>query len=413
MLLGLAIGDALGNTTESLLPERRPELYGEIRDYVPHRHKTLASPTDDTQLAFWTLDQMLADGGLVPEHVAKRFASERIFGDRARRRPGDERPALAGELPWYECGAPSAGNGALMRIAPMLVPFVRSPSAELWADTVLSAIVTHNDAASTSACVAFVAMLWQLLGMDEPPEPSWWRRTYVATARDLEGETRYAPRGGVFAGYSGPLWRFVDERLAAAEAQHLTALAACEQWWSGAYLLETVPSALYILARHAGDPEEALVRAVNDTKDNDTIAAIVGAAVGALHGAAACRSAGSAACRGRRGPTMREKCSGSCGGAGAVGSVNACGVVRHVAATWAHLRSDRHVGESDGGIRRQPACTLHGCPLLLSISPWRLTAATLARPCTPRPNTRGTRSTSTLMRPGTSTSGTPARAISC
>jgi ADP-ribosyl-[dinitrogen reductase] hydrolase len=50
-------------------------------------------------------------------------------------------------------------------------------------------------------------------------------------------------------------------------------------------LLETVPSVLYILARHAGDPEEALVRAVNDTKDNDTIAAIVGAAVGALHGA--------------------------------------------------------------------------------------------------------------------------------
>jgi ADP-ribosylglycohydrolase len=38
---------------------------------------------------------------------------------------------------------------------------------------------------------------------------------------------------------------------------------------------------------HAGDPEEAIVRAVNDTCDNDTIAAIVGAAVGALHGEAA------------------------------------------------------------------------------------------------------------------------------
>ncbi len=35
------------------------------------------------------------------------------------------------------------------------------------------------------------------------------------------------------------------------------------------------------------DPEEAIVRAVNDTKDNDTVAAIVGAAVGALHGEAA------------------------------------------------------------------------------------------------------------------------------
>ena len=36
--------------------------------------------------------------------------------------------------------------------------------------------------------------------------------------------------------------------------------------------------------KYADDPEEAIVRAVNDTKDNDTIAAIVGAAVGALHG---------------------------------------------------------------------------------------------------------------------------------
>ena len=287
MMLGLAIGDALGNTTEAMLPARRREACGEIRDYVARLDAgPIASPSDDTQLAFWTLDQMLDDGGFVPARLAERFAGERIFGVGA----AVSRAMLElrwGERPWHECGAPSAGNGALMRIAPMLVPFVGSPSSGLWADAVLSAIVTHNDAASTSACVAFIAMLWQLLGMEEPPEPSWWRRTYVAAARDLEGETRYAPRGGVFAGYSGPLWRFVDERLAAAEAQHLTALAACEQWWSGAYLLETVPSALYILARHAGDPEEALVRAVNDTKDNDTIAAIVGAAVGALHGAAA------------------------------------------------------------------------------------------------------------------------------
>ena len=41
---------------------------------------------------------------------------------------------------------------------------------------------------------------------------------------------------------------------------------------------------LWILARHAHDPEEAIVRAINDTQDNDTIATLVGAAVGALHG---------------------------------------------------------------------------------------------------------------------------------
>jgi ADP-ribosyl-[dinitrogen reductase] hydrolase len=58
----------------------------------------------------------------------------------------------------------------------------------------------------------------------------------------------------------------------------------CDDWYSGAFLLETVPSVLFILERRGNDPEEAIVRAVNDTRDNDTVAAIVGAAVGALHG---------------------------------------------------------------------------------------------------------------------------------
>ncbi len=34
MLLGLAIGDALGNTTEARLPARRQAEHGEVRDYL-------------------------------------------------------------------------------------------------------------------------------------------------------------------------------------------------------------------------------------------------------------------------------------------------------------------------------------------------------------------------------------------
>jgi len=64
----------------------------------------------------------------------------------------------------------------------------------------------------------------------------------------------------------------------------MSVVDACNTWYSGAFLLETVPSVLFVLMSYAHDPEEAIVRAVNDTKDNDTIAAIVGAAVGALHG---------------------------------------------------------------------------------------------------------------------------------
>jgi ADP-ribosylglycohydrolase len=76
----------------------------------------------------------------------------------------------------------------------------------------------------------------------------------------------------------------VKDKVADAYSRSLSVKEACSWWYSGAYLLETVPSVIYILMRHADDFEEAIVRAVNDTKDNDTIAAIVGAAVGSLHG---------------------------------------------------------------------------------------------------------------------------------
>ena len=284
MMLGLAIGDALGVTTEGWLAHERREAYGTIRDYIPNRYveAPIGFPSDDSQMAFWTLEQILDDGCFVPENVADCFCRRRIFGIGsavrefvANRQSG---------RPWYECGPKSAGNGALMRIAPVLIPHLKNPTTDLWVDTALAAMMTHNDAGSTATCMAFINMLWQLLGMTTPPEPEWWPATYVQVAKELEGEKKYRPRNENIAAYEGQIWRFVEERVTEAYRDNLTVLDACNRWYSGAFLLETVPSVIYILMKHGDDPEEAILRAVNDTKDNDTIAAIVGSAVGALHG---------------------------------------------------------------------------------------------------------------------------------
>jgi ADP-ribosyl-[dinitrogen reductase] hydrolase len=285
MMLGLAVGDSLGNTTEGLLPASRRLHHGEIRDYLPNEHagkRRLGLPSDDTQLAFWTLDQLLVDGRLDPNQLGARFAAQRIFG------MGSTVREFLGNLQqgreWYRCGPRSAGNGALMRIAPVLIPHLRAPSTELWVDTALAAMLTHNDSASISACLATVWMLWHLLAMKDPPPPAWWLNSYVRVARELETGNAYRPRGGTYAGFAGPLWQFVEQFLTEAHRKDLSTLTACEAWYSGAYLLETVPSVLYILMRHGASFEEAVVRAVNDTRDNDTVAAIVGALAGALHG---------------------------------------------------------------------------------------------------------------------------------
>lgn len=72
MLLGLAIGDSLGNTTEGMLPARRSAVYGEIRDYLPTPYaddQPVGVPSDDSQMAFWALEQMLEDGHLQPDRL--------------------------------------------------------------------------------------------------------------------------------------------------------------------------------------------------------------------------------------------------------------------------------------------------------------------------------------------------------
>ena len=262
-----------------------------MRDYLPNVHaggRRVGLPSDDTQLAFWTLEHLLAHGRLVPAVLATDFLRGRVFG--IGRATAEALGRLRAGVPWYEAGSPSAGNGALMRVAPLLVPYLRRPEPDLWADTVLAAVVTHNDRASTAASLALIRLLWATLALPAPPaDPMWWVDTFCDAMADVEGSgTRHTPRGGPLVGaYTGPLWRFAREQVQRSLEDGESVRTAQARFYSGAYLLETVPCVLLVLARHARDPEEAIVRAVNDTRDNDTVAAIAGAVVGALHGAQA------------------------------------------------------------------------------------------------------------------------------
>lgn len=286
MLLGLAIGDSLGNTSESKNPAERKERHGEIRDYLSNRkagRRPVGLPSDDTQLAFWSLEHLLESGSLDPARLAKTFAGRRIFGSGATVRAFLR--ALPGARHWLEASQESAGNGALMRIAPVLLPHLGAGGSGIWRDVVLAGSVTHNDFASNASCAALVAVLLDALAATPPVPEGFWLRRFVDVARVIEGdEERYVPRAPRYVERKVSLWGFTEQVVGKALRSPAGTVDACNDWYSGAFLLETVPSVLFILERHGNDPEEALIRAVNDTRDNDTVAAIVGAAVGALHG---------------------------------------------------------------------------------------------------------------------------------
>jgi ADP-ribosylglycohydrolase len=284
MLLGLAIGDALGNTSEGLTARDRDARYGEIRDYLPNRHadgRRVGLPSDDSQLAFWTLESLLECGDLDPEDVAQKYTGREIFGigSTVRRFLANR---ADGVTPWYRCGVESAGNGALMRTAPIVLLHPEGTSAALWLNAALASIVTHRDACSVASCVAFADLL--AIGGCRTRPPRVDPRDVPRHGAQVCTDQPYRPRGGHFTDWEGPFPDYLEHVLGEARQRGWGTRAACDAWYSGAYLLETVPSVLWILANHADNPEEAIVRAINDTKDNDTVAAIVGAAIGALHG---------------------------------------------------------------------------------------------------------------------------------
>ncbi len=289
MLLGVAIGDALGNRSESRLPHQRRAAFGHISDYLPNHHaggRRVGTPTDDTQLTFWTVEHLLERGRVDPAALSDMFASRRIYG--RGRATGDFVDARRRGAPWHDAGQPSAGNGALMRIAPMVLPHLTREDESLWDDTAVAAAITHNDPLAIASAVAWVALLCQLLDGDVPKSPEAWLDSYLRVLRPLDHDQAYTTRvpDGPLAGWRGATSTLLDGPVRAVLAQGFDVRLAGNAWYSGAYLLETVPTVMYILARHGHEPVVAMEEAVNETRDNDTIASIVGGRWGAAHGTA-------------------------------------------------------------------------------------------------------------------------------
>lgn len=287
ILLGTAIGDALGNTSESMTASRRRAQYGEIREYLPNRHLggvAAGLPSDDTQLSVWTLEALLDAGQPDADSIAAAYRRYPMFGMGQTMRGFLDalgHPSKLGDV--WEARQRSAGNGALMRIAGAFLPHAWTLDAGTLDTVALTSALTHDHASSTGACVAFARILGEILWRGNSVPNGFFWETYVETARVVEGQQQLHSRVPGDA-YCGPVWQLVADRVPVALRNSRSTVAACNRWYSGAFVLETVPTILFLLERYRDDPEEALVRAVMDTWDNDTVAAIVGAVLGALHG---------------------------------------------------------------------------------------------------------------------------------
>ena len=266
-LFGVAVGDALGAPAEG---RTATELAADpVRGLRPHNGRPAGAVTDDTQLTLAVATSLLERGTLDPEDLVRRFLDvgpELVAAGWATRQALER---LGRGAAWWLAGSASAGNGAAMRAAPAGL-FFEAPDAIRRA-AFLQALVTHRD--PTAVAAAIVHALWV----------GWLARGGPADTGVL------AWLAGAVEGLEKPLASRRGRRRPLTLAQLLEEVEAFAgrpreafaHFRTGAFVLESLPSAAVVFLSHPGDPETALLTLVNAGGDTDTMAALAGAWLGA------------------------------------------------------------------------------------------------------------------------------------
>jgi len=181
VMLGLAVGDALGAALEWDHPEQIVARYGgPLRDMVASRTWSLGEWTDDTAMAL-KLAESMADRGVYDEDdVLARYlvwarSSPKDIGatvSHALARASTPAAARAAAADYHtRSGGHSAGNGSLMRTAPIAIRY-RGDSGAIERISRLDSSLTHHDELAADACALFNLTVAALLQDRRPPSSS-------------------------------------------------------------------------------------------------------------------------------------------------------------------------------------------------------------------------------------------------
>lgn len=262
VMLGLAVGDALGSTLE--FGPRIPSVAGFHTEMVGGGPFGLEPGqwTDDTAQSLMLAKSLVACQAFDPHDVMTRFVAWWRKGQGSCTGTcfdigSTTRAALAR---FERSGGPfsgstdetTAGNGSLMRLAPVAL-YALDNEAEAVRIAREQSRLTHAAPQCLDACEFFVLLLRStVLGLDHPLELGRW-----SGHPDINRA-------------KAALWGGQDRRSLR----------------SGAYCADTLECALWAVAG-ASSFEQALISAVNLGGDADTVGAVTGALAGAKWGASA------------------------------------------------------------------------------------------------------------------------------
>jgi ADP-ribosylglycohydrolase len=273
-LFGLAVGDALGVPVEFKSRETiRQNPVTDMRGYGTY-HLPAGTWSDDSSLAFCLAEALTHDfdmniiaanfqkwlyqnywtphGHVFDVGITTRQAIDKLSAG--------TRPDLAGGFDENE-----NGNGALMRILPLLFYMKDKPVEERFQLTKMVGSITHGHIRSVIACFYYLEFARALLnGKDK-----------FAVYRDLKTSIADDLRSLLINPQEVKLF----DRLLKGDIQNLPE----QQIQSSGYVLHTLEASVWCLLT-TDTYKDAVLKAVNLGQDTDTTGAVTGGLAGLLYG---------------------------------------------------------------------------------------------------------------------------------
>ena len=288
-LLGVAIGDTLGQPFEGWLREKIQSKVNNFQEFVMKNKKLFNTYTDDTQLTIHTARALIEGSGFNIDIFVKAYVN---WLDDPPIGPGYgcliSIKKLKYGIPWKEAASNSGGNGTAMRISPIGLFYINEPE-ELKKVAYQSSLITHSHPAAAASAIV-VARAISYLASKNPEEgfsideffntiidsianshkPIW--NEFISILKKVKENVGTPINSGLIKfsqiGVKSPF--FIEEYFGKA--------------FIHPYAISTVACAIFIFINKLNSFEDCIYELAGAGGDSDTVGAIGGSLAGAYFG---------------------------------------------------------------------------------------------------------------------------------
>jgi len=288
-LLGVSIGDTLGQPFEGMIRERIHSQFIDFKEFIKNNRRLFKTYTDDTQLTLHTAEALIQGSGFNENNFVREYVK---WLDDPPIGPGfgciSSIQKLKYGIPWQKAASNSGGNGTAMRVSPIGLFYCKDIKS-LKNTALKSSIITHSHPAASAGAIVIARAIAFLI--DKSVETSFsieeffetiissisnsqekiWEE-FIEILNRVKDKLNIPVETGLIkfsqAGVKSPF--FIEDYLGKAFVHP--------------YTLSTVACAIFVFLKNLNSFEECIFQLATAGGDSDTVGAIGGSLAGAYFG---------------------------------------------------------------------------------------------------------------------------------